>query len=130
MKKFPDKKRPDFTSSPVHTKEIFRALKLVFEDGLYMDKAIEKTMQANNRCGVWDRTYVGETIREIIRNWRLIVTVSGIEEKLTENNLRVILATWLLLKGKRIDDDAKVFKGINVDKTFGKLEKYKKIRRI
>src|SRR5688572_18944191 len=87
-----------------HTKAIYSTLKMVFDDGLYLDKAIEKTMRNNKNWGVKDRALVAETVHELIRNWRLIQTIAGADQSLTEKNYPIILAAYILWRGERLPD--------------------------
>lgn len=50
--------------------ELIQALRLVFEDGLYADKVIEKTFKAHRKWGGRDRRYFAETVYEITRWYR------------------------------------------------------------
>ncbi|MCK6649960.1 MAG: RNA methyltransferase, partial [Bacteroidia bacterium] len=66
-----------------HIKAIFAALKDIFEKGEYADKAIEKVMRANKKWNVRERSFVSDVTYDIVRNWRLLVASSGVDEKLS-----------------------------------------------
>jgi len=112
-----------------HLKEIFNALRMVFETGTYADKAIEKIMRANKKWGVKDRSFVAETIYGIIRNWRFILAGSDTELPLTDKKLYTILGTYILINGEEIPE-LSALKEINFDKIHSKLEKLSKVRKI
>jgi 16S rRNA (cytosine967-C5)-methyltransferase len=82
-----------------HIKAIFTALKDIFENAEYADKAIEKVMRANKKWDVRERSFVSEVTYDIVRNWRLLVAASGVDEKLSDKNLWSIFGTYLILMG-------------------------------
>ena len=110
-------------------KGIFQALRLVFDEGNYIDRAIEKIMRANKKWGVRDRSYVAETVYEIVRNWRLLLTITDTEPVLNDTNLWTILGAWILLKGGKLPEEEK-FKHININKLNAKLDNYRRVRKI
>ena len=82
-----------------HIKAIFTALKDIFEKAEYADKAIEKVMRANKKWDVRERSFVSDVTYDIVRNWRLLVAASGVDEKLTDKNLWTIFGTYLIFDG-------------------------------
>lgn len=50
--------------------QVVDSLKLIFDDGIYADKVIEKTFKAHRKWGGRDRRYFAETIYEITRWFR------------------------------------------------------------
>lgn len=118
-----------FNYQSSHVSGIFQALRLIFSEGNYMDKAIEKTMRNNKNWGVKDRTYVSETIYDIVRNWRLIMALKDNDPKLTDQNLWTIFGTWMILKGEELPQNDK-FHFININKITSKLNKYDGVRKM
>src|SRR3954471_4196268 len=112
-----------------HIKAIFSALKDVFENGVFADKAIEKVMKANKKWDVKERSFVSEVTYDMIRNWRLLLTSGGVEGKLTERALWTILGTYLVFDGYELPE-SEYFKGANEKKIIAQLEKFSKIRKI
>jgi 16S rRNA (cytosine967-C5)-methyltransferase len=112
-----------------HIRAIFTALKDVFEQNEYADKAIEKVMRANKKWDVRERSFVSEVTYDIIRNWRLLITASGTEGKLSDKSLWTIFGTYLIFDGYELPESA-YFKGLNEKKTIAQLEKFHKIRKI
>lgn len=112
-----------------HIKAIFLALKDIFENNEYADKAIEKVMRANKYWDVKERSFVSDVTYDMVRNWRLLLTAAGVEGKLTEKNLWSIFGTYLVFDGYELPD-SNYFKGLNERKVISQLEKFHKIRRI
>lgn len=112
-----------------HIRAIFTALKDVFENNEYADKAIEKVMRANKRWDVRERSFVSDVTYDIIRNWRLLFTASGAAEKLSDKNLWLVFGTYLIFDGYELPEST-YFKGIDEKKTIAQLEKFHKIRKI
>jgi 16S rRNA (cytosine967-C5)-methyltransferase len=114
-----------------HIKGIFLALKDIFEKGEYADKAIEKVMKANKYWDVRERSFVSEVIYDMVRNWRMIVTSSGLQDdvKLTDKNLWIIFGTYLIFDGYALPE-SNYFKDINEKKVITQLQKFQKVRKI
>lgn len=113
----------------LHIKAVFSALTDVFEKNEYADKAIEKVMRANKRWDVRERSFVSDVTYDIIRNWRLLVTASGTEGKLTDKNLWNIFGTYLIFDGYELPEST-YFKGLTEKKIIAQLEKFQKVRKI
>ncbi len=114
-----------------HIKAIFIALKDIFERNEYADKAIEKVMRANKYWDVRERGFVSDVTYDMVRNWRLLFTSSGLEPeaKLSDRNLWMILGTYLVFDGYALPE-SNYFKGLNEKKIVSQLEKFHKIRKI
>lgn len=112
-----------------HIKAIFAALKDVFENGVFADKAIEKVMRANKKWDVRERAFVSDVTYDIIRNWRLLTSAGGVEGKLTDKNLWIVLGTYLIFDGYEIPE-SDYFRNVTEKKIISQLEKYSKIRKI
>ncbi len=110
-------------------KEVFKTLQYIFVDGTFMDKAMEKTMRNNKKWKVRERSFVAETIYDLVRNWRLILTCADTKAELSENNWKTIYGTWLVIKGDELPETAE-YKDINQDKIISLLKKYEHIRKI
>jgi len=113
----------------LHIKEIFRALRLILAEGEYADKAIEKIMRFNKNWNVKERTFVAETTYDIIRHWRLLSAMAGVEQKINDKNLWPLFGAYLVLYDFRLPE-SNYFKGVNAQKYADKLERFVKIRKI
>jgi 16S rRNA (cytosine967-C5)-methyltransferase len=114
-----------------HIKAIFVALKGIFENNEYADKAIEKVMKANKYWDVRERSFVSEVTYDMVRNWRLLLASSGVEAeaKLSDRNLWMIFGTYLVYDGYALPE-SNYFKGLSEKKIVSQLEKFHKIRKI
>lgn len=112
-----------------HVKAVFNVLKDVFANNEYADKAIEKVMRANKKWDVRERSFVSETSYDMIRNWRFLYVASGIEGTLSDKNLWMIFATYLIFDGYELPE-SNYFKTVNEKKIIQKLEKLSKVRKI
>ncbi|MBA3972100.1 MAG: RsmB/NOP family class I SAM-dependent RNA methyltransferase [Bacteroidetes bacterium] len=114
-----------------HIKAIFTALKGIFENNEYADKAIEKVMKANKYWDVRERGFVSEVTYDMVRNWRLMLASSGVEPdaKLSDRTLWMIFGTYLVFDGYSLPE-SNYFKGLSEKKVISQLEKFHKIRKI
>ncbi len=112
-----------------HIKAIFAALKDVFENNVFADKAIEKVMRANKKWDVRERAFVSDVTYDMIRNWRLLNTSAATEGKLTDKNLWMILGTYLIFDGYELPE-SEYFRNVNEKKVIAQLEKFSRIRKI
>jgi 16S rRNA (cytosine967-C5)-methyltransferase len=62
-----------------HVKAVYQTLQLIFEKDHYADQALEKVMRANKKWGVKDRSFVSDTVYDMVRNWRLLLVTSDVE---------------------------------------------------
>jgi len=118
-----------FKHHTFHIKAIFTALADIFGKKEYSDKAIEKVMRANKNWDVRERSFVSDVVYDIVRNWRLLCTVSNIDDKLTDKNLWTVFGTYLIFDGYTLPE-SKYFKELNEKKIIQRLEKFTKIRKI
>ncbi len=128
------KKRNTYGEFPIqhhryHFKGIFMALESVFSKGTHASNALEQVMRANKKWGVRERSFVAETTYEIIRYWRLLITVARVEGKLTQRNLWNITAAWMVFKGYKIPFEL-VFKETNEKELIERFRKLKDVRKI
>jgi len=112
-----------------HIKAIFTALKDIFDNAEYADKAIEKVMRANKKWNVRERSFVSDVTYDIVRNWRLLVASSGVDEKLSDKNLWMIFGAYLIFDGYDLPEST-YFKPLNEKKVISQLEKFYKVRKI
>ena len=81
------------------------AIYTIFEEGKYADKALERLLKSDNRWGARDRAFIAENTYEMVRYWRLIRYVAGLENhELNDPNLFTLFGTWQVLKGVKIPE--------------------------
>lgn len=85
---------------------VVKSLQLIFNDGKYADKVIEKVLQSDKRWGARDRAFIAENTYEMVRWWRLIRFIAGYnqvkEEQLTYEAGWQLFGVWLLLSGEQL----------------------------
>lgn len=113
----------------IHIREIFRVLKATLGEGEYADKALEKVMRFNKKWNVKERGFVAETSYDIIRNWRLLSSLTGTAQELSEKAMWKLFGAWLYISGYDIPPVAQ-FKDLDTNKLKEKLERFKKVRKI
>lgn len=62
-------------------KAVIGSLKEVFVDQRYADKVIEYTLKKNPKWGARDRKFIAETTYEMVRWWRLLHEISGLNPR-------------------------------------------------
>lgn len=103
---------------------VTQALQMIFEDGRYADKVIEKVLKQNPKWGARDRKFIAETTYDIVRWYRLLQNVTEAEEG----------DYWKLLGGWCITHNIPLpaweeFAALNVGRVTQRLDKMNNIRR-
>jgi len=83
---------------------VIDSLNYIFNDGLYADKVVEKTLKRDARWGARDRKFIAETIYDCVRWKRLYNEIAGTKEHFTQENLWKIFTVWATLKGISLPD--------------------------
>src|SRR5688572_12129419 len=112
-------------------KGIFQALRLVFSEGEYADKALETVMHSNKTWRGHDRSFIVETTYDIIRYWRLLASIANVDggDNLSDKQQWEVFGVWLVFRGYHLPDHP-AFGSISAGKIKSKLEKFSKIRKI
>ena len=106
---------------------VIEALKLIFNEGEYADKVVEKALKKDKRWGARDRKFVAETIYEMVRWKRLYNEIAGTKFHYTNENLWKNFAVWAVLKGIKLPDWNQ-FQGVPERRIKGKFDELQKIR--
>ena len=78
---------------------VIDSLNYIFNDGLYADKVVEKTLKRDTRWGARDRKFIAETVYDCVRWKRLYNEIAGTKDHFTQENLWKIFTVWATLKG-------------------------------
>ncbi|MER3376651.1 MAG: methyltransferase domain-containing protein [Allomuricauda sp.] len=92
---------------PLHRNLVFAvidALNMIFNEGEYADKVIEKVLRYDKRWGARDRAFIAETTYDIVRWKRLYSEIAEVHEPYTRPNLFRLFAVWCVLRGIRLPD--------------------------
>ena len=80
------------------------ALSEIFIEKRYADKVIERTLASDPRMGGRDRAFIAENVYDLVRWWRLIGFLSGVEDEIDKRAIRQRVATWFQRKGVELPD--------------------------
>ncbi|MGB5662457.1 RsmB/NOP family class I SAM-dependent RNA methyltransferase [Eudoraea sp.] len=104
------------------------ALNLIFNEGEYADKVVEKTLKHDKRWGSRDRGFIAETTYDIVRWKRLYSEIAEVVAPYSRPNLFRLFAVWAVLRGIQLPD----WKQIEMTPTRrikGKFDELSKIRK-
>ncbi len=76
----------------------------VFNEAAYADKVVQKLLKRDKRWGSRDRSFVAETVYEIVRWKRLYAEIAEVKEPYSRENLWRIFAVWATLRGISLPD--------------------------
>lgn len=80
------------------------ALNLIFNDGEYADKVVQKVLKFDKRWGSRDRGFIAETTYEMVRYKRLYAEIAGVKQPFSRQELFRMWAVWAVLKGIQLPD--------------------------
>jgi len=106
---------------------VIDSLNYIFNDGLYADKVVEKTLKRDTRWGARDRKFIAETIYDSVRWKRLYNEIAGTKDHYTQENLWKIFTVWATLKGIQLPD-WKQFIDTPVRRIKGKFDELQNVR--
>ena len=122
--------RPLVSATVKVLQEIFN-----LENPRQADRVIEEVLKSNKQWGSRDRNFIAETAYEIVRNWRLALYITDLEDNsLTETNYYQIIGAWLIIKNEPETEDLlpkwEEFEGLASDKILLKYKEAQQIRKI
>lgn len=79
----------------VLTSAVIDGLKLIFFNEKKADHAVNELLKSNKKWGSRDRSFIAETIYEVVRWWRKLTFVADVAP--TEENLWKIVGAWFVL---------------------------------
>ncbi len=107
---------------------VIDSLNLIFNEGRYADKVVEKVLKRDKRWGSRDRKFIAETIYEMVRWKRLYNEIAGTKEHYTNENLWKNFTVWAVLKGYKLPD-WRQFEGTPARRIKGKFDELQNIRK-
>tara|TARA_B110000037_G_scaffold4958_1_gene5434 strand:+ start:51719 stop:52879 length:1161 start_codon:yes stop_codon:yes gene_type:complete len=102
---------------------------MIFNDGEYAGKVVEKALKRDARWGARDRKFVAETIYDVVRWKRLYNEIAGTKDHYSRDNIWKLFAVWAVLRGIELPD-WKYFEGTPVRRIKGKFDECQNIRAI
>jgi len=109
---------------------VLDSLHLIFNEGQYADKVIEKALKKDKRWGARDRAFIASTTYEIIRYKRLYAEIAEVNGHFSVQNIKRMFAVWTTLKGIQIPADWPEFEPTPTRKIKGRFDALIKTRAI
>jgi len=107
---------------------VIDGLLLIFNEGEYADKVIQKLLKRDKRWGSRDRGFVAETTYDIVRWKRLYAEIAQIKGAFSRDDAWRLFAVWATLKGIKLPD-WKYFEGTPTRKIKGRFDELSKDRK-
>jgi len=104
---------------------VAQSLEMIFNEGRYADKVIEKVLKQNPKWGARDRRFIAETTYDIVRWYRLLQTLTDTPS----TDYWSMIGCWCVLHEIELPEWEE-FKGLSPKKIHERLEKFRSIRRI
>lgn len=104
------------------------ALNEIFNNGKYADKVIEQTLKRDKRWGSRDRSFIAETVYDIVRWKRLYAEIAEVKEPFDRENLFRLFTVWATLRGIALPDWPQ-FENTPTRRIKGKFDSLSKIRK-
>jgi len=105
---------------------VIQALDMIFTEGRYADKVIEKILKQNPKWGARDRRFIAETTYDIVRWYRLLCEVTGANS----DDFWKLLGGWLIMSDIELPDWNE-FEGLSrgaLKKTYDAAQRVRKVR--
>jgi len=83
---------------------VIDALNLIFNEGEYADKVVQKVLRIDKRWGSRDRGFIAETTYEMVRYKRLYAEIAEVKAPFNRQDLFRMWAVWAVLKGIKLPD--------------------------
>lgn len=83
---------------------VIDALNLIFNEGEYADKVVQKVLKFDKRWGSRDRGFIAETTYEMVRYKRLYTEIAEVKAPYSRPDLFRMWAVWAVLKGVKLPD--------------------------
>ncbi len=104
------------------------ALSMIFNDGEQADKVLRKVLKFDKRWGSRDRSFIAETVYDIVRWKRLYSEIAEVKAPYSRPNLFRLFAVWATLRGIEVPD-WKQMEPIPTRRIKGKFDELSQIRK-
>ncbi len=104
------------------------ALGLIFNEGEYADKVVQKVLKRDKRWGSRDRGFIAETTYDIVRWKRLYGKIAEVKAPYNRANLFRMFTVWAVLRGIDLPD-WKQLEPVPSRRIKGKFDELSKIRK-
>lgn len=105
------------------------SLHLIFNEKKQADKVLRNTLKRDKRWGSRDRSFIAETVYDIVRWKRLYSEIAEVKEPFDRTNLFRLFAVWATLNGIKIPEWPQ-FEDTPTRRIKGKFDELSKIRKI
>jgi len=106
---------------------VIDSIKLIFNEGEYADKVVQKALKRDSRWGARDRKFIAETIYEMVRWKRLYNEIAGTKSHYSTENVWKNFAVFAVLKGYTLPDWNQL-QGVPERRIKGKFDEFQKNR--
>ncbi|AMC10175.1 RNA methyltransferase [Lutibacter profundi] len=106
---------------------VIDSIKLIFNEGEYADKVVQKALKRDARWGARDRKFVAETIYEMVRWKRLYNEIASTKYHYSTENIWKNFAVFAVLKGYKLPDWNQL-QGVPTRRIKGKFDELQKVR--
>jgi len=106
---------------------VIDSIKLIFNEGEYADKVVQKALKRDARWGARDRKFIAETIYEMVRWKRLYNEIAGTKSHYSTENVWKNFAVFAVLKGYNLPDWNQL-QGVPERRIKGKFDELQKTR--
>ena len=103
------------------------AIDLIFNEGEYADKVVEKTLKRDKRWGARDRKFIAESIYDMVRWKRLYNEIAGTKSHFSKDNIWKNFAVLAVLKGFELPEWNQLA-GVPARRIKGKFDELQKNR--
>ncbi|EAR01630.1 RsmB/NOP family class I SAM-dependent RNA methyltransferase [Maribacter sp. HTCC2170] len=107
---------------------VIDALGLIFNEGEYADKVVEKVLKRDKRWGSRDRGFIAETTYDIVRWKRLYAEIAEVKAPYSRANLFRLFTVWAVLRGIDLPD-WKQLEPVPARRIKGRFDELSKIRK-
>lgn len=104
------------------------ALDLIFNEQKQADKVLKKVLKHDKRWGSRDRSFIAETVYDIVRWKRLYSEIAEVKAPYSRPNLFRLFAVWATLRGIAIPD-WKQIEPVPTRRIKGRFDELSKIRK-